>query len=51
MNRKGPRRRVAIVLIALAAAALAIWAAVWLAGDRMSFTDDAVDVELIPPAN
>jgi multidrug resistance efflux pump len=49
MNRKSPRRLIVVILIALAAVTLAIWAAIWLAGDRISFTDDAVDVELIPP--
>lgn len=50
MNRKSPRRRAVIVLIALVVGALAIWAAIQLAGERVSYTDDAVDIELIPPA-
>lgn len=49
MNPKRPRRRAVIVLVALAAGALAVWAAITLLGERISHTDDAVDIELIPP--
>lgn len=49
MNRKSPRRGIVIILIALAVGALAIWAAIRLASDRISYTDDAVDIEVIAP--
>ena len=50
MKRKNPRRRAVAVLIILAAIVVAIWAAVRLAGGRISYTDDAMDIQLIPPA-
>ena len=50
MNRKSPRRRAVIVLIGLAVIAVVIWAAIRLVDGQISYTDEAVDIELIPPA-
>ncbi|KQY89699.1 hypothetical protein [Brevundimonas sp. Root1423] len=49
MNRKRPWRLAAIVLIALVLTALAVRAVVRFADANASYTDDAVDIEVIAP--
>lgn len=50
MNRKISTRRLIAVLIALAVLAVGVLVILVLASGQLSHTDDAVDIELIPPA-
>lgn len=45
------KRRLVFALIGLAVIAVAIGAAVILTSGKISYTDDTVDVELIPPSS
>ena len=49
MSRKTPRA-VVVILIGLAVIAGAILAVLFFAGDRITYTDEAADIEIIPPA-
>lgn len=50
MNRKISTRRLIVALIALAVLAIGVTVILVLTSGKLSYTDDAVDIELIPPA-